>query len=44
MQFLTHGYGLDAEQILRSALFKEDYNEMVIVKEASKITMKSFVS
>ncbi|NNF36136.1 MAG: GTP cyclohydrolase I FolE [Saprospiraceae bacterium] len=33
IQFLTHGYGLDAEQILRSALFKEDYNEMVIVKD-----------
>lgn len=33
IQFLTHGYELDAEQILRSALFKEDYNEMVIVKD-----------
>ena len=33
MQFLTHGYELDAEEILRSALFKEDYNEMVIVKD-----------
>ncbi len=33
MQFLTHGYDLDAEKILRSALFKEDYNEMVIVKD-----------
>lgn len=33
MQFLTHGYKLDAQEILKSALFKEDYNEMVIVKD-----------
>lgn len=33
MQFLTHGYELNAEEILNSALFKEDYNEMVIVKD-----------
>lgn len=33
MQFLTHGYGLDAREILKSALFKEDYSEMVIVKD-----------
>ncbi|MEO1516462.1 MAG: GTP cyclohydrolase I FolE [Bacteroidota bacterium] len=33
MQFLTHGYQLDAEEILRSAMFKEDYSEMVIVKD-----------
>ena len=33
MQFLTHGYALDAEAILKSALFKEEYNEMVIVKD-----------
>lgn len=33
MQFLTHGYDLDAEEILRSAMFKEDYSEMVIVKD-----------
>ena len=32
MQFLTHGYQLDPEKILRSAMFKEDYREMVIVK------------
>ncbi len=32
MQFLTHGYLLDPEEILRSAMFKEDYKEMVIVK------------
>lgn len=33
MQYLTHGYELDAEEILRSALFNEDYSEMVIVKD-----------
>lgn len=32
MQFLTSGYNEDAEAILKSAIFKEDYNEMVIVK------------
>ena len=32
MQFLTQGYQQDAEQILRSAMFKEEYSEMVIVK------------
>lgn len=33
MQFLTQGYDQNAEQILRSAMFKEDYDEMVIVKD-----------
>ncbi len=33
MQFLTKGYAEDAEAILRSALFTEDYSEMVIVKD-----------
>ena len=33
MQFLTQGYDLDAEEILKSALFNEDYSEMVIVKD-----------
>lgn len=33
MQFLTHGYELDAKEILSSALFTEEYNEMVIVKD-----------
>lgn len=33
IQFLTQGYNLDAKKILNSALFKEDYNEMVIVKD-----------
>jgi len=33
MQFLTQGYEQDPKDILKSALFKEDYNEMVIVKD-----------
>jgi len=33
MQFLTQGYDQDAAAILRSAMFKEDYSEMVIVKD-----------
>ena len=33
MQFLTQGYAQDAEAVLRSALFQEDYSEMVIVKD-----------
>ena len=33
MQFFTHGYDLEPENILRSAMFKEDYKQMVIVKD-----------
>jgi GTP cyclohydrolase I len=32
MQFLTQGYEIDAKQILESAIFSEDYNQMVLVK------------
>ncbi len=32
MQFLTQGNNMDPEKILRSAMFKEDYRQMVIVK------------
>ncbi|MBX2845993.1 MAG: GTP cyclohydrolase I FolE [Saprospiraceae bacterium] len=32
-QFLTHGYHLDPTDIIKSALFYEDHNEMVIVKD-----------
>jgi GTP cyclohydrolase I len=32
-QFLTHGYRLDPEAILRSALFEEEYSEMILVKD-----------
>lgn len=33
MQYLTTGYWQDPEEILRSALFKENYRQMVIVKD-----------
>lgn len=33
MSFLTQGYDMDAEEIMKSAIFHEDYNEMVIVKD-----------
>lgn len=33
MQFLTHGYDVDPRAILESALFNEDYSEMVLVKD-----------
>ncbi len=33
MQTLTKGYHMDAHKILTEALFKEDYNQMVIVKD-----------
>jgi GTP cyclohydrolase IA len=33
MQFLTQGYEQDASEILRSALFKEEHQQMVLVKD-----------
>ena len=33
MQFFTQGYHLDPAAILKSAMFKQDYREMVIVKD-----------
>ncbi|NDW08190.1 GTP cyclohydrolase I FolE [Dysgonomonas sp. 520] len=33
MAFLTKGYNENPEEILRKALFKEDYRQMVIVKD-----------
>ena len=33
LQFLTKGYNEDPEAILRSALFEEDYRQMVVVKD-----------
>ena len=33
MQVLTRGYEMDAHQVLRDALFREDYSQMVIVKD-----------
>ena len=33
MQYRTHGYDLNPAEILKSALFKEEYSQMVIVKD-----------
>lgn len=33
MQFLMQGYHANPEEILRKAMFREDYNEMVVVKD-----------
>ena len=33
MQYLTHGYHIDPSEILKSAMFAEDYNQMVLVKD-----------
>jgi len=33
IQFLTQGYSIDPFEIIRTAMFREDYQEMVIVKD-----------
>ncbi len=39
MQFLTQGYGTDPADIIKSAVFHEDYSEMVIVKDIEIFSM-----
>ncbi len=39
MQVLTRGYTQDAHKVLTDALFKEDYNQMVIVKDIDFYSM-----
>ncbi len=39
MQFLLQGYKTDPIEILRSAMFKEDYRQMVIVKDIEIYSM-----
>ncbi|MBM3436223.1 MAG: GTP cyclohydrolase I FolE [Bacteroidetes bacterium] len=39
IQFLTHGYLVDPVEILNSAKFKENYREMVIVKDIEIYSM-----
>ena len=39
MQFLTQGYHQEPESILRSAMFQEDYRQMVIVKDIEVYSM-----
>lgn len=33
MQFMTYGYKIDPREVLESAVFEEDYKQMVIVKD-----------
>jgi len=39
MQYLTHGYGLDPLEILTSALFTEDHQQMIVVKDIEVYSM-----
>ena len=39
MQFITQGYEQDAEEVLRSAMFHEKYQQMVIVKDIEFFSM-----
>lgn len=39
MQFMTQGYSQNPEEILKTALFKEDYRQMVIVKDIEIYSM-----
>ncbi len=39
LQFLTQGYSSNPEEVLKSALFKEDYSQMVIVKDIELYSM-----
>ncbi|MBA4276670.1 GTP cyclohydrolase I FolE [Flavobacterium sp.] len=39
MQYLTHGYGLDPLEIMKSALFTEDHKQMIVVKDIEIYSM-----
>ena len=39
LQYLTHGYDVDPAAILTSAMFKEDYSQMVVVKDIEVFSM-----
>lgn len=39
LQYLTHGYDLDPSKILKSAMFTEDYSQMVLVKDIEVYSM-----
>jgi len=39
MQYITQGYGQDAEAVVRSAMFEEPFSEMVIVKDIEIYSM-----
>ena len=39
MQFLTQGYNMKPEEIIRSAMFREEYQQMVVVKDIELYSM-----
>ena len=39
MEFMTQGYQQDPEEVLRSAMFHEEYQQMVIVKDIEFFSM-----
>ncbi|MDX2442268.1 MAG: GTP cyclohydrolase I FolE [Bacteroidales bacterium] len=39
IQFLMHGYNLEPKEILKSAMFREDYQQMVLVKDIEIYSM-----
>ncbi len=39
MQFLTQGYNMNPEEIIKSAMFREDYQQMVVVKDIEMYSM-----
>lgn len=39
LQFLTHGYDIDPKKLIESAMFNEDYSQMVIVKDIEVYSM-----
>lgn len=39
LQYLTHGYDMKPDDLLRSAMFKEDYSQMVVVKDIEVFSM-----
>jgi len=39
LQFLTHGYDLNPAEILKSAMFEEEYSQMVVVKDIEVYSM-----
>ena len=39
LKFLTSGYGVNIEELVNGALFKEDYDEMVIVRDIDLFSM-----
>jgi GTP cyclohydrolase I len=39
MQFLTHGYEINAASLLKSAMFQEDHKHMVVIKDIEIYSM-----